>query len=758
MKLCLCIIAKGEDSEVDALYKCLQYSVQGVDQLFLTITHKKGQKPSARMEKLASRFKFKDGAPVISHYEWTYDFAAARNFNFAQVPKEYTHILWLDADDALRGIEKLRATIEAHPNVDAFIFNYLYAFDEHKNPIVVHLKTQVVKNDGCVVWKGQRHEDFAPTRELSTFFVRGIERLHLSNGDRFDAAKVRNLEVAEKNVENLPNDPRSWWNLGQSLSSLQRYEQALRAYETFLESSQSDEEKYIVRLRRAEALWGLGKKPKAIEECQFAIGLRPQYPDAYNLLGNLYLDTKQYEKAAEMYLASLVKKPPVTQILVYNPRDYDYTPLKNLAKAFYALSRPDQALTCLEQCLKIIPKDEDTKNLIKIIKKETIIFDAVVKEVARISKIKDREKMRAALDSLPIELRSHPAVCNLRNVQFIKETSSGKDLIFYCAPTDEVWNPDTAKKKGIGGSEEAVIWLSSLLQKRGWNVTVYASCGADEQVYDGVTWKPYWMWNYRDKQDVAVIWRHPQLTKYEINADKLIVDLHDVIPEGEFTPDRLNRIYKIFVKSKFHRSLYPNIPDEQIAIMPNGIDPTIFKNRCCTKCDPEFRGFYDKDDKCINRDCSCHTYAAISKRDPRLLINTSSADRSLEAFLDCFAEIKKQVPDAKAKWAYGWGVWDATHASDLKKMQWKAAMQARMKDLGVEELGRLSHGEIAKLYLTANIFGYPSEFAEIDCISLSKAMAAGAIPITTDFAAMGEKKHGGVFIHSAKTKDDWAQP
>ncbi len=66
---------------------------------------------------------------------------------------------------------------------------------------------------------------------------------------------------------------------------------------------------------------------------------------------------------------------------------------------------------------------------------------------------------------------------------------------------------------------------------------------------------------------------------------------------------------------------------------------------------------------------------------------------------------------------------------------------------------------MARLYLRANIFAYPSEMAEIDCISISKAMAAGAIPITTDFAALGEKSgHGGIFIHSAKTKDNWTQP
>jgi len=115
------------------------------------------------------------------------------------------------------------------------------------------------------------------------------------------------------------------------------------------------------------------------------------------------------------------------------------------------------------------------------------------------------------------------------------------------------------------------------------------------------------------------------------------------------------------------------------------------------------------------------------------------------------------VPDVKAQWAYGWDVWDV--CPHTLKTEWKTRMQERMKQLGVEERGRISHNEIAQIYHKANIFAYPSEFAEIDCISLSKAMAAGAIPVTTDFAAMGEKsQHGGVFIHSNKPNVGWAQP
>ena len=203
--------------------------------------------------------------------------------------------------------------------------------------------------------------------------------------------------------------------------------------------------------------------------------------------------------------------------------------------------------------------------------------------------------------------------------------------------------------------------------------------------------------------------------------------MHDTIDEKELTPERVEKLYKIFVKSTFHRSLYPSIADEKFVIVPNGIDTTLFGGN--------------------------------SGRDPRLVINTSSADRSLEGFLDCFEEIKKQVPDAEAQWAYGWGVWDTVPFDKLQRAEWKAEIVARIKALGVKELGRISHDEIAKLYQRANIFAYPSEFAEIDCISLSKAMAGGAIPVTTDFGAMGDKSgHGGVFLHPSKTKDSWYGP
>ncbi len=720
-RIALAMIVKGDDAEADLLARCLTATAPWVSGIFITVTHKPGEEPNKRTVQVAEMYGAK-----VSHFEWINDFGKARNFNFSQVTKDFDYIFWLDADDVPRNVESLIETVSSRPDVDVFSMFYLYAFDQWKNPTVVHHKTRVIKNDGCVQWSGKIHEDFSENRSVNRFHIDGIEILHLTDGERIKASMERNLEISKEELERDPNDPRSFWNLANSLKGSSKHDEALEAYDKFISLTKSEEEKYLAHLRKAETFWIIKKNAEAIDEARYAIGIRPDYPDAYHLLGTIYFNLKQYEKARDMYQMGLVKKPPQYSIIVYNPRDYDYVPLMNLAKAYFSLSFPTLALVCLKACKKIYPKDENLKKLIRIMTKEANSFKAVVKIVQKLEKIEDNDKLAHEMSKIPKAYQDHPAVCKLRNTRFIKQTSSGKDLSIYCGFTEELWTPKTAKEKGIGGSEEAVIWLSKLLTKNGWNVTVYNNCGYKELEFEGVKFKPFWSWNYRDKQDVTILWRTPVALEYEINCPKVFIDLHDTIVPGEFTEKRLSRITKIFVKSKFHRELYPLIPDEKFVIIPNGIDSTLFSETI--------------------------------EKDPYLMVNTSAPDRSASVLAEVFKKIKDKVPEAKLVWAYGWKTFEIVNNDDLKIMEWKKNVQEKLKDAGVVELGRISHTEVAELYKKAKIFLYPTSFAEIDCISASKAMASGAIPITTDFGALGEKKdHGGYFFPSVVTKDNWVQ-
>src|SRR5437879_7213850 len=86
-----------------------------------------------------------------------------------------------------------------------------------------------------------------------------------------------------------------------------------------------------------------------------------------------------------------------------------------------------------------------------------------------------------------------------RNTTYLKRTSSGKDLVIYCGYTQFQWNPQTI---GYSGSEEAIIYLARELTKFGWDVTVYNNCGHKPVVDSGVTYRPFWEFNPRDRQDV----------------------------------------------------------------------------------------------------------------------------------------------------------------------------------------------------------------------------------------------------------------
>lgn len=719
------MIVKGSDEEAVLLNRCLGHECHFIDAggIFVTLTQE-----NEKVREVAKSY----GAN-ISFYQWDDDYAKVRNFNFSQVPKKFTHVLWMDVDDVFRGLGELDKIVVDHPETDAFLMNYLYWFDENKNPVTVHTKIQVLKNDGCLVWKGQIHEDLMATRIIKSKMIENIERIHLSSDERLKESRERNLRIAEKQVKEDPTDPRTWWNLGRAQVAM-AIDESVNTLEKFISLTRSDDDKYLARLGIGDYWFVRGEYGKALDNVRYAIGLKPEYPDAYTRAGHIYFEMRNFDKARDFYLLGLTKKPPIYTILVYNPRDYDYTPLMALAKTYFKLSLPSLALTCLKGCMEILPGDKKLKDLIKMMEKESKKFDRVVNHLKNLQEIKDIDKLKEEMDKLPDEVRSHPAVCHLRNVNFIKKTSTGKDLVFYCSYTSEEWTPETAIEKGIGGSERAVINLTKILhQQYGWNVTVYNNCGYKELEFEGVKYKPFWSWNYRDKQDVVILWRHPKPCDYEINAPKVYIDLHDVVGEGEFNESRMKRIEKILVKSKAQRDLFPKLPDDKFLIIPNGVDLEQFN--------------------------------LTVERDPYYLINLSSPDRSLNAILDLLPQILERVPEEIAKkvkfgWYYGWQVFDASLSSE-KEQEWKRSVIdkfEKLKKLGVAQGGgRISHLQIPIELLKAGALIYPTHFYEIDYLGGTEAQIAGCVPITTDFAALDEKIQFGVKIPSGRTRENWSQ-
>ena len=707
MKLSLCLIVKPDNEEARLLNQCLKSVAKWCDEICITITGQNGN-----VEKVAQEYKAK-----ISYFKWVNDFAIARNYNFSQAMGDW--ILWCDADDIIEGGEYLKKILQVmeKEGVDVGICDYLYDFDEFGNCTVKHRKGRIIKNDGCIKWEGILHEDLIPQRKIKAYLIEEVKIIHKTTIERKQEVPKRNLRIALLQLEKKPEDPKCIWDMANAYLAVGNYADAIKYYSQFISETGSEEEKFLAWHRMAEAMKNSGNFSDAIEAEWEAMKIRPWYPDAYLGLGEIYYKMGKPKYAKEYLVIGLTKPISEDTAIVWNPRDYDFNPLMVLSRVYFELNRPEDAKKCLEQCLKLYPKNRDIKNTIDILDREIEKLKEIDKIYEKAQRVKTKEEIKKLIDSAPDELKCHPKLIHLKNIHFIKDETSGKDLVIYCYQTEEDFDPDSILKRGTGGSEEAVYHISKRMADLGWNVTVYASCGYKEKKFGKVWWKPWWSFNPRDKQDILVVWRHPGIFEISgIDAKKKYVWLHDILKANEFTIKRLDAIDKIFTLSKWQRGLFPNVPDEKFMISSNGIEPEMFERKI--------------------------------KRDPYRLIYTSSYDRGLETLLKLFPLIKKEIPQAELHIFYGWNLWDRMHFDNPEMQARKEIILKLLKQPGVYEHGRISQEQIVDEYLKSGIWVYPTEFGEISCISAMKAQAAGCIPITTNVAALEETVQFGLKVDS----------
>ena len=701
-----------------------------VDGIFITITG--GNK---KCEEVAKKY----GAD-ISHYEWDKNFAKARNFNFSQVPKEYTHIYWADTDDVIVNPDTLKSLAEkmVENAIDAVTLRYFYEHDLEGNCIKEHLKTRIIKNDGSMEWMGAIHEDFKMNRQISGDFNDQVKHIHLTDPTRVKTSLERNKEISELEVKKNPKDPHTYWNLANCYLSVGRYEDAINIYKQFIPISDSEEERFLVWQMLAICYTNIGKPDIGIEMALEALHLRPWYPDAYLLLGQLNYHMGRMKATREFLEMGLSKPVPEFESIVWNPMDYTYNPNLLLAQTYASMNLHRKAIACFKACLKYRPKSQFIIDAVKELEKNQGLADMAEEIYKRANKAKNVEEVKKLLENVPAEMKYYPPIVSLRNQYFIKDTSNGKEVAIFCSFTSTDWNPQVFREKGVGGSEEAIIQLSKRFTKAGYDVTVFCSTPRmQEYKEDGVIWKPYLAWNYRDKYDIVILWRHPKMLDFPINSDKIYMDVHDVLPPEEFTTARLLKVTKVLFKSQTQRDSYPNIPDDKCAVIPHGLDIESFESKRKT-----------------------------IKRDPYKIVNTSSPDRSLLTSMEIVERVYNKLPDnlkskLKFEWRYGFRVWDYEFSDNQKMIEWKAKAMEKMKrlqSLGIMPEGdgdMISQDKIVDKYLESGVMLYPSEFAEIGFISGTKSILAGCIPCTTSCFAQGEFLKDGIIVKSDVSYENW---
>jgi glycosyltransferase involved in cell wall biosynthesis len=71
-------------------------------------------------------------------------------------------------------------------------------------------------------------------------------------------------------------------------------------------------------------------------------------------------------------------------------------------------------------------------------------------------------------------------------------------------------------------------------------------------------------------------------------------------------------------------------------------------------------------------------------------------------------------------------------------------MEAAIRRANAQHLGRIGHLEVARQFLSAGIWAYPTASTETSCITAMKAQAAGAVPVVIPSGALDETVEFGV--------------
>lgn len=671
--------------------------------------------------------------PEFKEGEKIFLFDKARNFSMNMVPKRFSWLIWIDSDDIFRG-DKLREIVEQaeKENLDSIFLNYIYHAEivdgKIKNILIEHLRERIIRNTGVYEWVAPIHETLIEKRPTRKKDFKECDVLHLSDDEKKLGAIDRNVKVLQYSIcSTKAKDPRPLYYLAKAYydiylnkNDVKYLQQAKKLFELYLsgenpsgwaeERSQCWE--YLVEVYRT-----LGEFNNAIKCAHNAMIEDERFPSIYINLAMCYLMKKEYSRALFwVRLAAKLDQPNTT--LVVTPRDLMGRTLEIIYHASLNTNLLDEARASATKLLEMYPNNPEMKNRYTFthsLTEQREVTKLFVGLANYLSQTGQGKSLTPLMQSVPAIIKDNPFIVDLRKKVTPPRIHLENEISIYCGPAYTQWSPrqlDNPGESFVGGSEEAVIYLSKELAKQGWKVTVYGDPGSDEGNWEGVTYLPYYAFNTGDEFNILVGWRRVDLVDQNLRAKKIYIWCHDIQNQLEYTEERLKKIHKVIVLSQWHRQNIPNVPDEKILISGNGIT----------------LDYHDV------------------KKDPKKIFYGSSYDRGLEHLLKMWAEIKKEVPEATLEIAYGWQLFEKFYANNPASMAWKQNIDELMKQDGITHHGRLSQKKVAELMEQCGVWAYPTHFGEISCINAMKAQALGCIPVVVNYAALQETVQHGVKV------------
>lgn len=307
------------------------------------------------------------------------------------------------------------------------------------------------------------------------------------------------------------------------------------------------------------------------------------------------------------------------------------------------------------------------------------------------------------------------------------------------------YDGDTLNKRGLGGSESAVILLAKELAKKNFKVTVFNNCidkESKEGTFDNVHYIDHTILDYKNDFNFDVVissrtvipFLPPQLYsqfqnfkpqryfKIKQNAKLKAMWMHDTFAKGDHLLEDMivhKDIDEIFTLSDFHTSYV-------------------------TTCDHGKRRNFEvlKSHMFMTRNgiVLYKDEVDIKQKDPYLYVYNASVTKGMLPLVENMWErIKQQIPQAKLKVIGGYYRFRENAAPDEQEKKWRELIvNEKYKKLDIEFTGIIKQSEIAELMAKASFMLFPGAFPETFGISTLESLAYNTPLITTRFGALEE--------------------
>ena len=391
----LCMIVK---SGRELFEECLSSMAPYVDEIVVVVD---GESPDG-CDEVAENF----GAKIIRR-ELDGDFASQRNVSFEAATGDW--ILWLDSDDYLDDESASRIKILADEGwdkgIDAWFFDYQYAFDNYGRCTTVLRRERLLRRETGWNWKYEIHEVcLCDNPEPVCQYDPGVQIIHKRHETPPELRDPeRNVRIIEKVLPNYEDDVRMIFYAGNEFLAAGQTDRAIECYETVVEKDSWAEQKFLSCYRLASLYIEQDELDKAKHWIAQGWHEDHRWAEGWCLRGDIALKEEEYDRALQCYKFARSIDTPTDLLLTFNPTFYTWYPLVKGARAAEGKGDYDLALELFDEAKKKYFQDDRNTDM----------------QIARLGAMKNQHR-RDGLDGIVIApspfSNTHPNIARMSSL------------------------------------------------------------------------------------------------------------------------------------------------------------------------------------------------------------------------------------------------------------------------------------------------------------------------------------------------------